>query len=287
MTITLTTLCENTAARVGIRAEWGLSILVETDEDAILLDTGHSTVATFNAAVLGVDISALHTIVLSHGHRDHTGGLWSVLSAIQKDPALREEARAVNVVAHPDIWVPKYSGPVHKNIYAGMPHVREALESLGAAFVSTSEPERITNRILTTGEIPLDTAYERVDPELYVRDEGGVRPDPMADDLALVITTDLGLVVVLGCAHRGIVNTLLQAQSVANEDRIHMVIGGTHLMKASEEQLRATIKGLKALDVARIGVSHCTGLPAALKLSEAFGDQFFFNNAGTRITIDD
>ena len=166
MTITLTTLCENTAARVGIRAEWGLSILVETDEDAILLDTGHSTVATFNAAVLGVDISALHTIVLSHGHRDHTGGLWSVLSAIQKDPALREEARAVNVVAHPDIWVPKYSGPVHKNIYAGMPHVREALESLGAAFVSTSEPARITNRILTTGEIPLDTAYERVDPEV-------------------------------------------------------------------------------------------------------------------------
>ena len=287
MTITLTTLCENTAAQVGLRAEWGLSILVETDDVAVLLDTGQDTAATFNAAVLDVDLSALHTIVLSHGHRDHTGGLWSVLSAMRRDHALREGARAVNVVAHPDIWIPKYSGPVHKNIYAGMPHVREALESLGAAFVSTSEPARISNRILTTGEIPLDTAYETVDPELYVRGEEGIRPDPMADDLALIITTDLGLVVVLGCAHRGIVNTLLQAQSVANEDRIHTVIGGTHLMKASEGQLKATIKGLKALDVARIGVSHCTGLPAAVKLSKAFGDRFFFNNAGTRITIED
>ena len=165
--------------------------------------------------------------------------------------------------------------------------MREALEGLGAVFISTSAPARITNRIVTTGEIPLDTAYERVDPELYVRDERGVRPDPMADDLALIVTTDLGLVVVLGCAHRGLVNTLLQAQNVANEDRIHMVIGGTHLMKASEEQLQATIKGLEALDVERIGVSHCTGLPAAVKLSQAFGDRFFFNNVGTRITIED
>jgi 7,8-dihydropterin-6-yl-methyl-4-(beta-D-ribofuranosyl)aminobenzene 5'-phosphate synthase len=287
MTITITTLSENTVTRPGLFAEWGLSVLVETGDVAVLLDTGQGRAVMANAALLGVDWSSLHTIVLSHGHRDHTGGLYSVLSGIRKDPTLSEETRSVNVVAHPDIWIPKYSGPIHKNIYAGMPYVREALESLGAAFVSTSEPARITNRIVTTGEIPLDTAYERVDPELYIRDERGVRPDPMADDLALIITTDLGLVVVLGCAHRGLVNTLLQAEKVANEDRIHMVIGGTHLMKASEEQLKATIKGLEALDVERIGVSHCTGLPATVKLSKAFGDRFFFNNAGTRITIED
>jgi 7,8-dihydropterin-6-yl-methyl-4-(beta-D-ribofuranosyl)aminobenzene 5'-phosphate synthase len=287
VTIALTTLCENTAARAGVRAEWGLSVLAEVDDVAVLFDTGQDTATTLNAAVLSVDLSALQTVVLSHGHRDHTGGLWSVLSEMQKDSAIRDETRAIKVVAHPDVWAAKYSGPVHKNIYAGIPYVREALESLGATFASTNEPARINNRICTTGEIPLETAYERVDPELYVRDERGVRPDPMADDLALIIRTDLGLVVILGCGHRGVINTLLRAKSVANEDRIHTVIGGTHLMKASEAQLEATIKGFRALDVARIGVSHCTGLPAAVKLSKAFGDQFFFNNAGTRITIEE
>jgi len=287
MTVALTTLCENTAVRADVRAEWGLSILIEADDIAVLFDAGQHGATSLNAAALGLDLSVLHAIVLSHGHCDHTGGLRSVLSEIQKGRALREDGRAINVVAHPDVWAPKYSGPVHNNIYVGVPHVREALESLGAAFVSTNEPARINKRIRTTGEIPFETAYEWVDPELYVRDEGGVRPDPMADDLGLIIRTDLGLVVILGCAHRGVVNTLLQAQSVANEDRIHTVIGGTHLIKASEAQLEATIKGLRALDVARIGVSHCTGWPASLKLAQAFGDRFFFNNAGTRIAIEE
>lgn len=206
-----------------------------------------------------------------------------MLNVVWKDISVSEQTRAVNVVAHPDIWIPKYTRRVHK----GMPFVREALQSLGAVFVSTSQPTWITNRVVTTGEIAQVTGYESVDPELFIRDEKGMQPDPMADDAALIIKTDIGLVIISGCAHRGIVNTLLRARSVANEDHIYMAIGGTHFMKTSEKQLEQTIKGLEALDVAQIGVSHCTGLAAAAKLAAAFGDRVFFNNAGTCITIDD
>jgi 7,8-dihydropterin-6-yl-methyl-4-(beta-D-ribofuranosyl)aminobenzene 5'-phosphate synthase len=149
----------------------------------------------------------------------------------------------------------------------------------------SKEPVWITDDIVTTGEIPMVTEYEEIDPNLYVKEDGQLIPDPLLDDRALIIKTELGLVVILGCAHRGAINTLRHAQEVMGVELIHTVIGGTHLIGASEERILLTAAALQEFGVNRVGVSHCTGLPAAAMLAQQLGDIFFFNNTGTRIAV--
>ena len=275
MEIQITTLSENTA-NIGFLAEWGLSILVEADGQKVLFDTGRSFSTVHNAQLLGLDLSAVDRIVLSHGHQDHTGGLYEVL----------RRAGQKEVIAHPAIWEKKYGARQgERERYAGIPFAREVLESLGASFNLAKEPVKLSDSMMTTGEIPMVTDYEEVDHNLYVRESGGQRPDSLADDLALIIDTEFGLVVILGCAHRGIVNTLRHAQKLTGKELIYAAIGGTHLFRASEERLRKTVIALREMGVQRLGVSHCTGFAASAYLAREFGDAFFLNNAGTRFTL--
>ena len=235
-----------------------------------------SSTAVHNAQVLRIDLSAIDRIVLSHGHADHTGGLRDVLT----------RAGEVEVIGHPDIWPPKYSRrEEQKERYIGIPFSRKALEGLGASFRLGREPVRITDRVMTTGEIPMTSGYERVDENLFVKENGTLHPDSLDDDLALVVDADFGLVVILGCGHRGLINALYHAQQVTSVKQIHTVLGGCHLIGASVERIKLTINALKELDVKRVGVSHCTGLPAAAMMAQELGDRFFYNNSGTRINL--
>jgi len=275
MQIQITTLSENTA-NYGFLAEWGLSILVEVDGLRILMDTGLSFSAVHNASLLGVDLSTVDRIVLSHGHADHTGGLRDVLG-------IKGE---VEVVGHPDIWTAKYvrrgTGPVR---YCGMPFLREELEGRGARFNLAREPVRISEHVMTSGEIPMMTDYEHIEDNLFDKVGDTLRPDVLADDLALIINTDFGLVVVLGCAHRGAVNTLRHAQKLTGNELIYAVIGGAHLFRASEERLERTVSELRGMGIQRLGLSHCTGFDASARLAREFEGAFFPNNAGTRFTL--
>ena len=276
MAVRVTTLSENTA-QLGYLAEWGLSILVETGTSKVLLDTGMSISAVHNADLLGIDLSTIDAIVLSHAHADHTGGLHEVLRRVRKE---------VPVIAHPDIWIPKYVVVGDFQRYAGMPFVRESLEALGARFTLTSEPFRISDDVMTTGEVAMSTEYETIDERLCVLVNGEMKPDPMTDDLALVVRTELGLAVITGCAHRGIVNTVRHVRSITDGEYIHTIIGGTHLHLVSQERIERTAGELMELGLMRLGVSHCTGFHSAAALAREFGDVFFLNNAGTQITID-
>jgi 7,8-dihydropterin-6-yl-methyl-4-(beta-D-ribofuranosyl)aminobenzene 5'-phosphate synthase len=276
MAVRITTLSENTA-QLGFLGEWGLSILVETETAKVLLDTGLSTSAVYNADLMGIDFSTIDAIVLSHAHGDHTGGLRDVLRRVRKQ---------VQVIAHPDIWIPKYVVHGEMSRYAGIPYMKEDLESLGASFTLTAKPFKISDDIMTTGEIEMTTDYETIDDRLCVKKGDRMIPDPLADDLAVVVKTTEGLVLITGCAHRGIINTVRQVQKLTGEQYIHTIIGGTHLMVASPERIEKTANELKGLGLQRLGVSHCTGFSASVALAKEFSDIFFLNNAGTQITLE-
>ncbi len=277
MTLRITTLCENTADRHSLLGEWGLSILVETDEGNILLDTGGGLSAIHNARALRVKLGKIDKIVLSHGHRDHTGGLRSILKRVE---------RRVEIIAHPDAFQPKYSsGKSHRRRFAGIPFQIEELESLGARLNITREPVKISEHIMTTGEVPMVTEFEQVDARLHVKKPSGWTPDAVMDDQSLIIKTENGLVVILGCAHRGIINHLRHIQNITGTPEIYAVIGGCHLFNASKDRIQKTIQALKSMNVRKLGVSHCTGMEASVMMAKALGDRFFFNNAGTVIKI--
>lgn len=282
MSVRITTLAENTTNGSGLLAEHGLSLLVESKDCKVLFDTGQTTTVVHNARALGVDLAQVQVIALSHGHHDHTGGLRDVLREVGRG------RREVEVVAHVGVFDPHYS--VRKRAkdqederprYVGIPFSREALEGDGASFRLIEGPADISDCGLLTGEVPRLTPYEHIASSLKLRDGDGWVEDPVFDDQALVVRADDGLVVALGCAHRGMVNTLEYARRITGEERVLAVVGGTHLGQASEEQLEETIRALKGFGIRKLGVSHCTGLKAAARLAHEFGDAFFFNVAGT------
>jgi len=274
----LTTLSENTAAWLGVLAEWGLSILVEADGQNILLDTGLSISVAHNADALGVNLATVDKVVLSHGHVDHTGGLRSVLTKARRE---------MEIIGHPGIWGPKYAKPrdAERYRYRGIPFPREELEGLGASFALTPGPTWLSEDIVASGQVPMITDYEAIDDTLFLKEGDGFRPDPVADDQSLFLKTELGLVIVLGCAHRGVINHVRYAQELTGMEMVHAVVGGAHLFHASERQMEETIAELKGLGVQRLGVSHCTGMAAAARLAQEFGEGFFYNNAGNVVTF--
>jgi len=170
--------------------------------------------------------------------------------------------------------------------FIGIPFKCELLEFYGANFILSKEPYQISDNILTSGEISIVTDFESIEPIFFTKTNNTYTPDSIPDDLALVINSPKGLVIILGCGHRGMINTIYHARQITGEKRVHTIIGGTHLFPKTTEQRTQTINALKEIGVERIGVSHCTGFEASQMLAEAFGDRFFGNHAGSVISID-
>lgn len=274
MSAKIITLSEN-AATPGALAEWGIGILIEADGKRLLLDTSQSLSMAHNAQLMEIDLSSIDKLVISHGHYDHTGGFKDVLA----------QTGAIDVIAHPDMWTDKYAIYGDFQRYIGIPFSRVELESLGARFQLTKEPVWITDNIVTTGEIPMTNDYEQIDAGMFVKVGDSFEPDQLLDDLALGIRTEAGLVVVLGCGHRGMINTIHYLQQITEEQKVYCVLGGTHLISATPERLAQTAADLREIGIKKLGVSHCTGFKASCWLANEFPDEFFMNNSGTVLTL--
>jgi len=278
------TLCDNSAISVpNIKAEHGLSFYVEAKGLRFLFDTGQTDVAAHNARILDIDLKGL-PIILSHGHYDHTGGLDSILNLTGR----------TEIYCHHDTFSSRFKLKDDTLKPIGMPWSREYLENKGVIFHTNTAWEEIFDGIWLTGEIPRIVDFELPQESFVVASsihgkrvhpDRGIRLDPLLDDQALAIETKMGLIVILGCAHSGLINTLQHVKKMSGIDEIFALVGGTHLVSYGKDRLNSTIKALKQFDIKLLSPCHCTGSSGISALFYEFGDHLVFNGSGMSIEI--
>jgi 7,8-dihydropterin-6-yl-methyl-4-(beta-D-ribofuranosyl)aminobenzene 5'-phosphate synthase len=269
---TVTTLVENAVAQSGqaLLAEHGLSFYIEAGDRKILFDTGQNLAISNNARVLGIDLNQIDTVVLSHGHYDHSGGLQSILAS-NKNFTLH---------GHPDVFSPKVKKTNGDYKYIGIPVEKNNIVNSGISLQLSREPVEIAPGLMTSGEIALENDFELKEPMFFLKQEDKVIHDTLADDQALILDTAKGMVVLLGCSHRGVINTLTHVTQLKGNNKIHAILGGLHLGKASDGKLAKIIDHLREFDLDMIGVGHCTGPRAFLALANEFEDRVYLNTVG-------
>lgn len=253
-------------ADTGI-GEWGYSALVEVDGKKVLFDTGANPDTVLkNAAALGVDLSDVEDVVISHHHDDHTGGLLSLRQALmQKNPAAMSRAHVSGNIFTPRLKADGSDGN-------GLAPTRGPYEATGGRFIPHDVPTELAPGVWFTGPVPRKFPETNWSNEgLRIRTSTGDTVDNIPDDAALIFNTSDGVVILTGCGHAGIVNIATYARTITEKKTVIAVIGGLHLFAKSDDVVDWTGAQLKRLGVKYLLAGHCTGIEATMRLRKAIG----------------
>ena len=271
----------------SIHAEFGLSFYIETvtggKTSTCMFDYGLDPVGVMNnSALLGLDVGKTNAFSLSHGHFDHFTNAVSILKQNQSRIAggtpfyVGEEAFARRYSLRPGATEPTDVGQLRK----------EDIEALGLKVVEVKTPVEIVPGAHFTGNIERVTSYEKVPANFQIKRGEKIEHDTFPGEQAVFFNVNgKGLVVLSGCAHAGIVNTVKQAQKIAGIDKVHAIMGGFHLINAKPELIQNTVADIKAMKPDYIVATHCTGFRAMVAFSREMPKEFVLNTAGTRYTF--
>ena len=275
----ITILCDNNISRSGFVGEHGFSCLIERGDEKYLFDTGAGMSLPINLNTLDINLEGLDRVFISHGHYDHTGGLKWVMEQVGKG----------EVVAHPAVFsrhmVFEPQDMTKPPSYIGCPFTQQELELSGATFKFIDHTEAVTPGIWFLTGIDRDPEKVPKDVRLVLPEGNAFVPDPIEDDASLLIETSTFPVLILGCAHAGVLNILAHVRESMGIGKLRAILGGTHLMFYGPEDLSRAIDELERFSIERVGVSHCTGFQAAVELSKHFGDRFAAASAGRVFTF--
>jgi 7,8-dihydropterin-6-yl-methyl-4-(beta-D-ribofuranosyl)aminobenzene 5'-phosphate synthase len=270
----------------SILAEHGFSAVVNLVSDdrsrSILFDFGFSEQgAALNADALSLDLSTVEALVLSHGHMDHFGGLAPLVERVGK--------KGLELVLHPSAFRKNRYVKVTDDFKIGMPALtQEKIQAAGISLVETQEPRTLLEgSLLFLGQIPKQTDFEKGMPSMHYSEEGQEKWDPIEEDSAVVANVKgKGLVVLSGCAHSGIVNTVTFAKEVTGVDQIYVIMGGFHLTGADFEPIIGpTTEALKSFNPQYVVPTHCTGRKAVMHIENEMPDKFLLNMSGTKMVF--
>ncbi len=277
---------DGTVPSTTLLAEHGLSLLIRTyshgKRHTVLFDTGYSRIALFNNLnLLNIDIGEIEAIVISHAHMDHTGGLMDMINRINQP---------IPLVVHPDVFMyPRYIEIDGKQILFPQTIKKDELKKTKVQIVESRQPTMLADgTIMVTGYVERTTDFERGMPNVFLQRNGKTEKDEIQDDQSLIINLgDKGLVVISGCSHSGIINTVRHAQKITGIRDVHAVIGGFHLSGAFFELIiEDTINEMKRFSPKVLVPMHCTGWAATIRFFREFPSSFILNSVGSKITLE-
>ncbi|MCD6106960.1 MAG: MBL fold metallo-hydrolase [Caldisericaceae bacterium] len=266
----ITIIVDNYTTKRNFIAEHGFAALIETGQQKILFDTGQGHALLHNLKIKNIDPKNIETIVLSHGHDDHTGGI----------KPFSKKNNQFEIFAHPAVLYPKYkiTKELKKNI-----GLKTNLSEFNTKFYAG--PVEISPKVIYSGEVPKINKWELEETIYYREINGKLEKDPFQDDVSLYIIADKGLVVLTGCAHSGIINIINYGMEITGINKLHGIIGGMHLKNASNKRIKKTVQLIAGMNPKFVTISHCTGILPGMEFVKKIGKRAIFTEVSSEFNF--